>query len=47
MPVEKGHHGTVIGMDSTASKTQEFYLGLFKMIDERPRDKKYYFKGLF
>ena len=47
MPVEKGHHGTVIGMGSTAGKTQEFYLGLFKMIDERPRDKKYYFKGLF
>lgn len=47
MPTLKGHHGTVVGMDSTAEATQEFYTTLFTMIDEQPRDKKYYFKGLF
>lgn len=47
MPVRRGHHGTVVGMNTTAEKTQEFYLELITMIDERPRDKKYYFKGLF
>ncbi len=47
MPVQKGHHGTVIGMDNTAKQTRQFYLDLFSMIEEQPRDKKYYFKGLF
>lgn len=47
MPIRKGHHGTVVGMDNTVEETRQFYLDLFTMIDEQPRDKKYYFKGLF
>lgn len=47
MPVLKGHHGTVVGMNNTVEQTRQFYLDLFSMIDEQPRDKKYYFKGLF
>ncbi len=47
MPVSRGHHGTVIGLSADTQETHEFYLALIKMIDERPREKKYYFKKLF
>ncbi len=46
MPVKRGHHGTVIGLEADAEETHDFYLELFNMIDERPREKKYYFKKL-
>ncbi|MBQ8575306.1 MAG: helix-turn-helix domain-containing protein [Clostridia bacterium] len=47
MPVKRGHHGTVIGLSADEQETHDFYLELIKMIDSRPRDKKYYFKSLF
>ncbi len=46
MPVKRGHHGTVIGLSADNKETHDFYLELINMIDSRPRDKKYYFKGL-
>ena len=47
MPVLKGHHGTVVGMGVTTEEARKFYLDLITMVDAQPRDKKYYFKGLF
>lgn len=47
MSVRRGHHGTVIGMDGNTDETHNFYTGHFTIVDELPRDKKYYFKGLF
>ncbi len=46
MPVRRGHHGTVIGLSADTKETHDFYLDLINMIDTRPRDKKYYFKGI-
>ncbi len=46
MPVRRGHHGTVIGLSADNNETHDFYLELINMIESRPRDKKYYFKGL-
>lgn len=47
MPVRRGHHGSVIGMDGDTEVTHNFYLEHFSMIDGMPRDRKYYFKSLF
>ncbi len=43
MPVKRGHHGTVIGLNADKKETRDFYLELINMINSRPRDKKYYF----
>lgn len=47
MPVKRGHHGTVIGLSADTQQTHDFYLGLISMINEQPRERKYYFKSLF
>ncbi len=38
MPVRKGHHGTVIGMDGNVSETQAFYEELFNMVNAVERN---------
>lgn len=47
MSVRRGHHGSVIGMDGDTDETHKFYTDHFGIIDGMPRDRKYYFKGLF
>ncbi len=47
MPVKRGHHGTVIGLNADLENTHSFYLELIDMIGAMPRDRKYYFKNLF